>query len=206
MMKGICYIVGAGEMSSRGLTPKAGDFLIAADGGHQALASLGMRPDIVVGDMDSSTQAPVGIPLLRFPVRKNDTDLSLALKLGRQVGYRRFRLYGAAGGLREDHFLAAIQLMAGRSAKGAKICLVAPRFTLYALTNSSMMIPTRPGQTISVFSHSKHSQGVSLRGLSYRGTNLTLCKDFPLGVSNTAIANFALVSVKKGTLLIYRQE
>ena len=203
-MKNICYIVGAGDFCSRELRPLAGDLVIAADGGHQALSSHDLRPDIVVGDMDSSTQPVVGVPVLRFPVRKNDTDLSLALKLGSGIGYRRFRLYGAAGGPREDHFISALQLMGGWSGRGAEIRLIDKRFTVHALTDASLLIATRPGQTISVFSHSAQSLGVSLRGLSYEGDSLRLSHDFPLGVSNAAVSTRALIGVRQGTLLIYQ--
>lgn len=203
-MKGICYIVGAGEFTPRGLVPKAGDLVIAADGGYEPLIGLGLRPGIVVGDMDSVTQDVVGIPLLRFPVRKDDTDLSLALKLGSLAGYSRFRLYGAGGGPREDHFFAAIQLMAGWSKQGREVRLIAPRFTLYALSNASLVIPTNPGKTISVFSYSPKSLGVTLRGLSYEEKNLTLRHDLPLGVSNAAAGRRALISVSQGTLIIWQ--
>ena len=203
-MKGICYIVGAGEFTPRGFSPKEGDLVIAADGGYQSLTALGLRSGIVVGDMDSVTQDIVGVPLLRFPIRKDDTDLSLALKLGRLAGYRRFRLYGAGGGPREDHFFAAIQLMAGWSKRGREIRLFAPRFTLYALSNASLILPTRPGGIISVFSFTPKSLGVTLRGLDYEENNLTLRHDIPMGVSNAAAGSRALISVRQGTLIIWQ--
>ena len=203
-MKGICYIVGAGEFAPRGFLPKEGDLVIAADGGYQSLTALGIRPGIVVGDMDSATQSVVGVPLLRFPVRKDDTDLSLALKLGSLAGYRRFRLYGAGGGPREDHFFAAIQLMAGWSRRGMEIRLIASAFTLYAITGGSLIIPTIPGKIISVFSYSPESSGVTLRGLDYEENNLTLRNDVPLGVSNAAAGHRALISVRRGTLIIWQ--
>ena len=203
-MKGICYIVGAGEFTPRGFLPKEGDLVIAADGGYQCLAALGIHPGIVVGDMDSATRKVVGVPLLRFPVRKDDTDLSLALKLGSLAGYRRFRLYGAGGGPREDHFFAAIQLMAGWSRRGMEIRLIASAFTLYAITGGSLIIPTIPGKTISVFSYSEESSGVMLRGLDYEKNNLTLRSDVPLGVSNAAAGRRALISVRRGTLIIWQ--
>ena len=203
-MKGICYIAGAGEFTPRGFSPKEGDLVIAADGGYQSLTALGLRSGIVVGDMDSVTQDIVGVPLLRFPIRKDDTDLSLALKLGRLAGYRRFRLYGAGGGPREDHFFAAIQLMAGWSKRGREIRLFAPRFTLYALSNASLILPTRPGGIISVFSFTPKSLGVTLRGLDYEENNLTLRHDIPMGVSNAAAGSRALISVRQGTLIIWQ--
>ena len=47
---GICYIVGAGEFSPRGLHPQEGDFVIAADGGLRALEGMGIRPDLLIGE------------------------------------------------------------------------------------------------------------------------------------------------------------
>lgn len=205
-MRGTCYIVGAGDVSPRGLHPQKGDLLIAADGGYGALRALKLRPDVVVGDMDSWPKPIAGVPLLRYPVRKNDTDLSLAIKLGYRQGYRRFRLFGVTGGPREDHFLAALQLMGGWSAKGCRLHLIDRRFTLYTLTDDSLLIPATAGQVVSVFSHSRHSRGVSLRGLDYEVDDLTLSHHFPLGVSNAGTkCGRALIGVEKGTLLVYVQ-
>ena len=205
-MRGTCYIVGAGEVTARGLRPQRGDLLIAADGGYGALRSLNLRPHVVVGDMDSWPAPIAGVPLLRFPARKDDTDLSLAIRLGRSRGYRRFLLYGATGGPRDDHFLAALQLMGGWSARGCHMQLIAPGFTVFALTDGALMIPANEGKTVSVFSHSPYSRGVTMRGLDYEAHGLTLRHDFPLGVSNAGTrAGRALISVKRGTLLIYVQ-
>lgn len=204
-MNKTAYIVGAGDFCPRGLRRGPGSLLIAADGGYDSLARLGLRPDLVIGDMDSASARPSGLPVLRFPVRKDDTDLSLALRLSFRAGCRRLRLYGADGGPREDHFLGALQLMAHYSQKGANIRLISERFTLYALTDAAIALATRPGQTVSVFSHSAESLGVSLRGLSYEGEGLRLSSAFPLGISNAAAGRRALIGVKKGTLLIYQE-
>ena len=49
---GICYIVGAAEFS-RGFKVASGDFVIAADGGYDRLLSMGITPDLLIGDLDS---------------------------------------------------------------------------------------------------------------------------------------------------------
>jgi thiamine pyrophosphokinase len=206
MQAGCCYIVGAGKLCARGLQPASGDLLIAADGGLKGLMRLHLRPRLVIGDMDSYRQPVRGLPLLRFPVRKDDTDISLAVRLGRQWGYRRFRLYGATGGPREDHFIANMQLMAGLSRQGLSVRITAPSFELYAVTDGELCLQTKPGQIISVFSHSADSRGVSLQGLSYESRGLHLCSAFPLGVSNQATGAMARIGVTQGTLLVYQQE
>ena len=205
MREGRCFIAGAGDLCPRGLYPGPGDMLIAADGGYAGLRRLGLYPDLVIGDMDSYRGSVRGIPLLRFPVRKDDTDLSLAVKAGKSQGFRRFVLYGASGGAREDHFLAALQLMAGQSRKGLQMRLVAPDFEVYALHNATLPISTRDGMTVSVFSHSRLSMGVTLKGLHYEADGLRLQSGFPMGVSNAARGSRALIGVKQGTLLVWVQ-
>lgn len=205
MQTGRCFVVGAGDVTARGLMPRPGDLLLAADGGLMALRRLKLRPACLVGDLDSFQGDRRGIPTLRFPVRKDDTDLALAVKLGWQLGYRRFMLYGASGGDRDDHFMAAVQMMGGLSRKGLSLSLIAPRFSVHTLHQEQKVFHCRPGATVSVFSHSAKSHGVRLMGLSFAGEDLTLTHDHPLGVSNQALGSRFLVGVKKGRLLVYIQ-
>ena len=77
-----CYIVGAGDFTSRGLAPAEGDLLIAADGGYDWLRQSGLTPDFLLGDLDSLgvlPSLPAKTKLLRYPVEKDDTDTALAL-------------------------------------------------------------------------------------------------------------------------------
>ena len=121
-----CYIVGAGDFTARGFAPGPGDLILAADGGYRALYRLGTTPDLLLGDFDSLGDAPLppGLPVLRFPVRKDDTDTGLALRHGLMLGFRDFALYGCAGG-RTDHLLANFQSMARVSRLGASVRLAA---------------------------------------------------------------------------------
>ena len=130
-----CYIVGAGDFTARGFAPGPGDLILAADGGYRALYRLGTTPDLLLGDFDSLGDAPLppGLPVLRFPVRKDDTDTGLALRYGLEQGFRDFALYGCAGG-RTDHLLANFQSMARVSRLGATIRLAAPDYDAWSLT------------------------------------------------------------------------
>lgn len=49
----ICHIFGAGSFYGLIAAPKAGDLVIAADGGLSYLHRLSLSPDLVVGDLDS---------------------------------------------------------------------------------------------------------------------------------------------------------
>jgi len=200
----VCYIVGAGEFTPRGLCPQDGDFVIAADGGLRALESMGIRPDLLIGDLDSLGAHPLpdGLPLEKHPVEKDDTDTGIALAQGYAMGYRHFVLCGCAGG-RVDHLIANFQSMCRYSKLGASVRLIAPEYDAYALSNSSLVLPYRPsGTTVSVFCHGDKAEGVTLRGLYYPLDGYTLTCDHPLGVSNQHTEETAEISVANGTLLI----
>ena len=137
-----CYVVGAGDFTPRGFAPGPGDLVVAADGGYRALYSLGYMPDLLLGDFDSlgNLPLPADLPVLRFPVRKDDTDAGLALRHGLDLGFRDFALYGCAGG-RVDHLLANFQSMARVSRLGATVRLAAPDYDAWSLTGPTPNAP-----------------------------------------------------------------
>lgn len=223
-----CYIVGAGDFTPRGFAPGPGDLVLAADGGYRALYSLGYTPDLLLGDFDSlgDVPLPADLPVLRFPVRKDDTDAGLALRHGLDLGFRDFALYGCAGG-RVDHLLANFQSMARVSRLGATVRLAAPDYDAWSLTGPApsgpapapggptpaapdalapavLALPPRPGGTlVSVFCQGDRAEGVTLTGLAYPLSDAVLTGDFPLGVSNRRLdGQPATVAVRRGTLLI----
>lgn len=199
-----CYIVGAGEFTARDFDPVEGDFVIAADGGLKPLMALGVKPDLLLGDLDSlgAYPLPEDVPLEQFPVEKDDTDTGIALAQGYALGYRSFVLYGCSGG-RADHLLANFQSMGRYARMGVQIRLVAADYDAYALSNGSLTLPHRPsGTTVSIFCHGNQAMGVSIKGLKYPLDHYTLTCDHPLGVSNEHTNQPAVISVEHGTLLI----
>lgn len=196
------YVVGAGAFCARGFHPRPDDVVVAADGGLDALLQLSIRPQLVVGDMDSQKLVPPSIPRLRFPSKKDQTDLALALLFLKARGLRRFLLYGAGGG-RMDHSLANFQLLQGLAQEGMQARLIDPHYTALSLFESKLWLPPlQKGRVVSVFALSGQAQGVSLSGLAYPLHNATLSPTLPLGVSNRARGLPIGISVKKGGLVV----
>ena len=77
--------------------------------------------------------------------------------------------------------------------KKLSVCNAYSCFSAFKVSNS---------RYLSVFSASDISEGVSESGVKYLLDNVTLSRSFPLGVSNEFAADKAVISVKKGTLLI----
>ena len=106
----ICYLVGAGRLCGPHFSPEKEDLVIAADGGYTHLQELGIRTDLLIGDMDSLSGAvPEGVRVLPFKPEKNDTDMALSAAYALTEGFQRIRIYGGSGG-RFDHTLANLQL------------------------------------------------------------------------------------------------
>ncbi len=201
-MNGTCYIVGSGDFTPKGLSRKPGDLLIAADGGYLYLSRLGLAPDLLAGDFDSLGCVPDGVPLLRFPREKDDTDMGISLRYGREHGYRRFRVYGGSGS-RPDHFLANLQMLAGAARDNLDIALICPGFEVLALHNAAVTLSRPAGTVFSVFSAGGTAAGVSIENAKYSIRGAALADGFPLGVSNEFVHGDASVSVKNGTLWVF---
>ena len=202
-MMAICYLIGAGTFVERGLYPKEGDCVIAADDGYTMLRTAGITPDLLVGDFDSLASIPEDIPRKTFSPEKDETDMAIALEEGMARGYRTFHIYGACGG-RSDHTFANLQLLGGASKRGCNGKLICPEGDIYAVTNGTLHLPAiRKGAIVSVFCHGEQAVGVTLQGLKYPLKDATLLADRPIGVSNEAVGGDVTVSVDNGTLLVF---
>ena len=199
-MSGRCIVVGAGEWTEPGLVRAADDLVIAADGGWRPLLRCGIRPDLVIGDFDSSDR-PADLPVLSFPVRKDQTDMQLALAEGFARGYRRFAIYGGTGG-RADHTLANLQCLLHLSRQGARAVLYGRDIAYCSLTGGTLRFPAGMRGTLSVFAQGGDAVGVTETGLSYSLQEATLCPDDPLGVSNAFVGQPSTVTVRQGSLLL----
>ena len=79
-------------------------FFVAADGGALLLESIGFLPDVIIGDLDSLTEAQyqrygkMGAKIIKYPVEKDETDGELALQYCRERGFNNIIIIGFAGG------------------------------------------------------------------------------------------------------------
>jgi len=88
---------------------RSASFVIAADGGANRLASLGIAPDAVVGDMDSIAPSVLSSLDSHFVDRdQSRTDCDKLLALAEAKGFEAITLTSVEGDL-PDHFLATLQ-------------------------------------------------------------------------------------------------
>ena len=193
-----CFIFGALPVESLAVSPKKGDFVIAADKGVLTLKELKTEPDVIIGDFDSLGFVPEG-KVIKLPVRKDKTDIGYAVDWALGRGFREFFIYGGFGGLL-DHTVANLQICADIAEKGGGAFLFGKTQAATVIKNGSITL--RGSGRISVFAFGGTAGGVNIKGLSYELENACLEPRFPLGVSNAFTESEAEISVERGALLI----
>lgn len=201
-----CVIITAGELGDPQRYQGAirpGDFVICCDGGYAHAQTLGVQPDLILGDFDSyEGELPAGIPTEGFSSIKDDTDTMLAIKEAIHRGYEEVLLLAALGG-RMDHSFANLQSLMYLRKAGRQGQIFGARDRAYLLlSGESLTLPREEGVAVSVFSYGEQAEGVTLQGLFYPLRDATLTSAFPLGVSNHFAAPKAEISVSKGALLV----
>lgn len=178
---------------------REGDFIIAADGGLRHTQALGLEPNEIIGDFDSLGYVPQDARV--FPVEKDDTDSMLAVRRGLHLGFRRFLIYGGMDGKRLDHTIANFQTLQFLADHDAVGFLVGRDYIAAVIRNGSLSFPAGKEGDFSLFCLGPDAKGVTIDGLYYQVSDITLSAGFPLGVSNHFTGQPVSVSVKDGSLL-----
>jgi len=183
-------------------------YIVAADSGLDHAYELGLRPDVVVGDMDSVTAKSLaratdeGVEIHRHPIAKDATDLELAIDLVFERGLRHATIIGGTGG-RFAHTLA-----------NALLLTTAGDVRLNWLTSHARITPLRTGETgifpatdgplLSILSVGGPASGTS-SGLRWPLGDLTLTPGSTRGISNEILGPEASVTIEEGCVLLVHE-
>ena len=179
----------------------AADYIICADAGYEHAKSVGIVPDILVGDFDSLSEKPAEfLRVVKLPVEKDETDTLYALRFAFSKGATKIVLYGGIGS-RFDHSYANICLLHHAMIRDIPMVVTDGTTEVY-LTDSQLTLKGKKDQTISIYAFSDICQGVSLRGFYYPLENVLLEKYNIIGTSNLITEDVAEISVSDGNLLI----
>lgn len=179
------------------------EYIIACDAGVGHALKAGIQPDLLVGDFDTYRETlPEGVPVLKAPVEKDDTDTMMAVRYALEQGFEKISICAALGG-RLDHSVGNLSA-AAYVAEHLGYCYVyGVGETAILLYNKSLCLKkTNANEFVSVFAWTEEAKGVSYKGLKYPLENATLTKAFALGISNEFAEEEAEISVKDGMLLI----
>lgn len=177
------------------------DYVICADAGYVYAENAGIKPDLIVGDFDSSSIPDTDIETIILPVHKDDTDTMYAVREGIKRGCTDFVFLASTGG-REDHTLANYSTLLYLKHHGCNGVIINENTSIFLVENEQIEIQNQQDKTFSIFPFACKGCCVSLNGFYYPLSSYTLKADFPLGVSNVITSDNAQVSVSGGSAII----
>ncbi|HSX75947.1 MAG TPA: thiamine diphosphokinase [Shinella sp.] len=187
--KFVVLLGGALTVTPRLRADVAGARVIAADGGMRHAKTLGLTPEIWVGDFDSTPPdllaAWPDIERQPYPVAKNETDGAIAVSVAAERGARKIVLAGALGGERSDHALMHLLHAVSLEEQGFAVKLTSGEEEAWPLLPGRREIDLPKGSLFSILGLAP------LSGLTIDNARYPL-KDFslPFGSSRT-ISNVA---------------
>lgn len=185
-----------------------GAFIVAADSGLAEAIRLGVRVDLLIGDMDSVAPGDLeayeraGGAVQRHPEDKDETDLDLAITAAIVAGAERLTVVGGDGG-RLDHLLGNALLLAAPRLAAVEIDGVFGDARLHVVRRRRDLTGTA-GELVSLFALAGPARGVGTEGLRWPLEHATLEPGSTLGISNRFLADRAAVTVADGVVLVVR--
>jgi len=179
-------------------------FIIAADSGYRVLEKIGVKPDVIIADFDSSEQPLEKEGVITFPIEKEATDTFNCVRYAVGNGFGSIVILNALGG-RMDHTYANILCLDYCRKHGVKAC-IADRHNRISLIDRDTVIK-KEYQWFSLFAFLEPCTGVSLRGAHYTQAfyNLDAMDIMPgdqFAQSNYIENDECEIRLKSGTLLL----
>ena len=179
------------------------DLVVCADGGANIARKHGIRPDIILGDLDSvlaSTKTFYRrVPLLAAE-DQDSTDLEKAISFCVARKISSVDILGATGE-RIDHTAGSLGCFK-RFGDTIQLRFIDSFGELFRV-GRHMRMNMRKGEKLSLIPLGR-CVGVTTRNLKYPLTNEFLELGVREGISNEATAPHVSISVRQGVLLIYR--
>lgn len=199
------YIYVGGNVNAANLTekPDEGDLVIAADSGYDNAVALGVKAEILVGDMDSIRRRdlPEDVEIYQLPAEKDLTDTQAAVDIAISRGAQDIVIIGGLSG-RLDHTMSNLGVLEKLHALRVHGVITDGHNRVRLLRNGSTLIP-RGGYTyLSLLGADPVVKGVEVQGVKYPLNGAKLRRDNQYAVSNELTGNCALVAVKKGGLFV----
>lgn len=179
------------------------DVKIASDSGIKIFKKLNIKPDYLIGDLDSASKEDIEwarekeVQILKYPVQKDEIDSELAIMKAQQLGCEKVYLSSVTGS-RIDHTLAGIYLLGKYSNLDPEI--IEEEYSI-GIVKKSKVIITKKNNSWAILPLGENIEGLTLKGFKYNLFEQNLDKFNSMGVSNKSEEEKITISLKKGIVL-----
>ena len=176
--------------------------IICCDGAAEKLVAHGLEPSVIIGDLDSVPPAikEKYVSILVFDSDQETNDLTKAVNWCIAAGITEVAILGATG-IREDHTLGNISLLADYSSRIDAVMLTDTGF--FRVYDHSVTVASSPSQQVSLFSIDPTLK-VTSSGLRYPLNNLSLCSWWR-GTLNEAEGHFFSLQFENGQVIVFTE-
>lgn len=185
------------------------DLVICSDGGSIYAKELDIAPNVIIGDMDSISKEVLdyfkskGTKHLIYPKDKDFTDTEICIDYAIEQGANTISIVSGIGS-RIDHSLINIGLL-NKIINNNVFGYIATDESYIYLCNNKIQLNGEIGDTLSLIPLTSTVEGITTYGLKYPLKDGVISIGQSLGVSNEFVDKSCIVEVKKGTLIVIKQ-
>jgi len=182
------------------------DFIICVNGGSSHALAIGVRPDLLIGDLDSLPDQDrknilkANPELIEYPAEKDKSDLEIALNYALEMNPARIIILGALGGKRADHGFINPPLLSLALRKKIPAVIIDEIHEI-SLHDKSFVIDGNCGDILSLFALSETVHSIETEGLKYPLNNEDLFFPSTRGLSNELTGSRASIKFSSGLIL-----
>lgn len=174
------------------------EFIICTDGAYYYMNTLNLKPYLVIGDMDSLSNAPQDIEVI-FIADQDTTDFEKALQYLVENGFENVVVLGSTGG-QNDHFLGNLNA-AYKFRNALEICFF-DQSQYFFLSRKEQKLETSVGKIISLIPFPE-AEGITISGFQYTLNNEGLALVDRVGTRNIAICDTPEIKFESGALWVF---
>lgn len=176
--------------------------IICCDGAVNKIATIGITPTVVVGDLDSiAIDQLERLGAIVHPDKSEEyNDMQKALKYCMANHIDNVLLIGFAG-LREDHFIANVSIMANYSDR-LQMTMVTDHGVFNVIHNTTTL-PSIPGMQVSIFVKNEHLP-LTFHRLKYPVEHRCFQHFWEASLNEALTSDFTIELHGEGCVVIYR--
>lgn len=204
--KSRCVIISAAEIKNYENIKtylKKDDFNIFCDAGLNHQEALGITPNLIIGDFDSTENPNSSVETIVLPSVKDDTDTFFAIKEGIKRGFETFLLIGVIGN-RLDHSLCNISALQFLY-ENKKSATILDDYSEITIADKNHQYIEDSYKYFSLMNICGDVKGVNIKNAKYPLTDGEIKSSYQYGISNEVLpGKKAEIWVEEGLLLLFK--
>ena len=179
-------------------------YVIAADSGYIKCMKAGVKPDLIIGDFDSSKYPEFEAEIIKLQPEKDFTDMELsllyALDLYSDFTFDEIFIFGGTG-TRFDHSLTNAHILRKALDRGVLAWLIDENNKI-CLVDKHIKLSGNKNDLISLIPFTTEVFGVTTKGLYYGLSDAHMKIGASIGISNVMICDECEIFVQEGILFV----